>query len=74
VTFIITGNTTEKKIDITLDLVQKMVDWDKRRHILEDWKWRAMYDVVSGKKELTDRMKNAFRFNYEKLKRAGFKL
>ena len=65
-------NSATKKIDITLDLVQKMVDWDKRRHILEDWKWRAMFDVVSGKKVLTDRMKNAFRFNYEKLKRAGF--
>ncbi len=58
--------------EITLDLVQKMVDWDRRKRVLEDWKWRAMNDVVSGKKEFNDKMKYAFRLNYEKLKRAGF--
>lgn len=58
--------------DITLELVEKMVAWDKRRRILEDWKWRAMDDVVQGRKPFTDRMKYAFYFNLEKLKKAGF--
>lgn len=65
-------STSSKVGEITLDFVQKMVDWDRRKHILEDWKWRVMNDVVLGKKELTDKMKSAFLLNYEKLKRAGF--
>ena len=57
---------------ITLELVQQMVDWDKRRCVLEDWKWRAMKDVVDGKKVLNDRMKYAFYFNLQALKKKGF--
>lgn len=57
---------------ITLELIQKMVDWDKRRRILEDWKWNVMKDVLEGKKPLTDRMKYAFYLNLEKLQKNGF--
>lgn len=57
---------------ITLELVQQMVDWDKRRRVLEDWKWKAMKDVVDGKKVLNDRMKYAFYFNLQALKKKGF--
>ena len=41
---------------ITVELVQKMVAWDKRRHILKDWQWNMMNDIVSGKKPLSDRL------------------
>lgn len=58
--------------DITLELVEKMLAWDKHRRILEDWKWRTMNDVLFGRKQFTDRMKSAFYFNLEKLKKAGF--
>ena len=58
--------------DMTMELIQKMVDWDKRRRILEDWKWTIMKDVLEGKRVLTDRMKYAFYLNLEKLKKAGF--
>ena len=55
--------------EITLELIQAMVEWDKRRRILEDWKWKAMKDVADGIKPLTDRMKYAFYFNLQKLKK-----
>lgn len=58
--------------EITLELVLSMVEWDKHRRILEDWKWKAMKDVADGTKPLTDRMKYAFYFNLQKLKKAGF--
>ncbi len=58
--------------DMTLELVQRMVEWDKRRRILEDWKWKAMNDVAQGKKPFTDRTKYAFYLNLEKLKKFGF--
>ena len=63
---------TDGQDEITLELIQSMVEWDKRRRILEDWKWKAMKDVTDGTKPLTDRMKHAFYFNLQKLRKAGF--
>jgi hypothetical protein len=65
-------NSNSPSSEITLELIQQMVEWDKRRRILEDWKWKAMNDVAEGKKLLTDRMKFAFSLNLEKLKKHGF--
>lgn len=68
----------EKKVsdrpvtDITLELIQEMVDWDRRRRVLEDWKWKVMDDVVKGKKPLTDRYKYTFYLNLELLRKKGF--
>lgn len=48
-----TNTIQQSKVDIsivTMDLVQQMVDWDKHKRILPDWKWKAMKDVVDGKK------------------------
>jgi hypothetical protein len=39
-----TNSTTNS--EITLELIQKMVDWDRRKRILEDWKWKVMDDVL----------------------------
>lgn len=58
--------------EITLELINSMVEWDKRRRILEDWKWKAMKDVADGNKPLTDRIKYVFYLNLQKLKKAGF--
>lgn len=58
--------------EITLELIQRMIDWDRRKRVLEDWKWNVMNDVVQGKKPFTDRMKYAFYLNLEKLKKHGF--
>ena len=65
-------SNTQPSNDMTLELVQKMVDWDRRKRILEDWKWNVMNDVVQGKKPFTDRMKYVFYLNLEKLKKHGF--
>ena len=58
--------------DITLDLIQKMVDWDKRHRVLDDWKLKVMQDVVDGTKEFTDKMKYAFYLNLQALIKNGF--
>jgi hypothetical protein len=58
--------------EITLELIQKMVDWDRRKRILEDWKWKVMDDVLQGRKPLDDRKKYTFYLNLEKLKKHGF--
>jgi hypothetical protein len=58
--------------DMTLELVKKMVAWDKRHRILKDWKWRTMNDVLQGKCEFNDQKKYAFYLNLEQLRKAGF--
>lgn len=58
--------------NITIDLVKEMVEWDRHERILEDWKWKAMNDVATGKKELTNRYKLAFKLNLIKLRKHGF--
>ena len=65
-------STSSLSDEITLELIQRMVNWDRRKRILEDWKWKVMDDVVQGRKPLTDRMKYAFYLNLEKLKKHGF--
>lgn len=65
-------DNNQNSTKITLELIKKMTEWDKRRHILEDWKWKAMNDVAEGKKPLTDRFKFAFSLNLQKLKKHGF--
>lgn len=62
--------TSEK--EITLELVQKMVEWDKRRRILKDWQWNVMNDIVSGKYPLNDRYAWGCKKNLELLKKHGF--
>ena len=66
------ANSNTNSEEITLELIQKMVDWDKRKNVLENWKWKVMQEVLEGRRELTDRMKYAFYLNLEKLKKNGF--
>lgn len=58
--------------EITLELVQRMVNWDKSKHVLEDWKWKVMNDVIQGRKPFSDSLKYAFYLNLEILKKHGF--
>ena len=58
--------------EITLDLIKEMVEWDRRKRNLDDWKWKVMNDVVTGKKTLTDTYKYTFWLNLQFLRKKGF--
>ena len=58
--------------DITLDLIKEMVDWDRRKRNLEDWKWKVMNDVVTNRKPLTNTYKHTFWLNLQFLRKKGF--
>ena len=58
--------------EITLDMIKEMVEWDRRKHFLVDWKWKVMNDVVIGKKTLTDNYKSLFALNLKFLRTKGF--
>jgi len=57
---------------ITIELVQKMADWDKRRRNLKDWQWNVLNDIATGKKVLNDRLAWGCKQNLNILKKHGF--
>jgi AIPR protein. len=69
---IVTTNSENTNHGITIELIQKMVDWDKRRRILKDWQWNVINDIVSGKYPLNDRYAWGCKKNLETLKKRGF--
>lgn len=67
------SKSNEKKLEITLELIKKMVDWDKRNKRLKDHHYRMMLDIVNGKTQLTQHTKKYCSINYEYIKKFGFK-
>ncbi len=63
----------ENEIEITLDLVKKMVDWDRKNKKLKDHYFIFMNNVVLGKYPLNDRAKSFALTSYNFIKKFGFK-
>lgn len=58
--------------DVTIDLIKKIVDWDKRNKRLKDHHFRFMWNVAEGKHPLNDRAKKFALMNLKTLKKYGF--
>jgi len=69
---ILEKNSIEEGEAITLDLVIKMVEWDKRRKNLKDWQWNTLKSISEGKYPLEGKYIYACLMNLKVLKRAGF--
>lgn len=67
-----TSSTNHDNKEITIELIQKMVEWDRRRRILKDWQWKVMDEIVKGKRSLDERLKRGVYMNYITLKKRGF--
>ena len=69
-------NTTnvivESDLGITVELIQKMADWDKRRRILKDWQWKVLNEVATGKRQLDSRLAWGCKKSLDILKKQGF--
>jgi hypothetical protein len=65
-------NVPAVKPEITLELVQAIVRWDKKNRKLRDFEYRFMADLAEGKKPLTEYHQSLALKNYEKVKRLGF--
>ncbi len=61
------------KPEITIDLVQKIVQWDKRNKKLKPFEYRFMADLAEGKKSMTDRNKYLADLNIKKAEKYGFR-
>jgi len=60
------------KTEITIDLITKIVQWDKRRRRLKDYEYKFMLALSEGTKPLTDRNKKIAELNLKKVKKYGF--
>jgi hypothetical protein len=58
---------------ITIELVQKMIEWDKKNKKLKDSFFTAMKNIAEGKVPLSPQAIRNVKLNYETLKKYGFK-
>jgi len=63
----------DKDVEITIELIERLVQWDKRNKRLDAYKYRFMVDLLEGKKELTDRNQFLTRLNLKTAEKYGFR-
>ena len=68
------GRPTSKSVSdtISMELVVKMVAWDKERKTLEHWQWNTLKLITEGKYPLEGKYMYACMMNLAELKKAGF--
>lgn len=59
-------------LQIDLDLIQRILKWDKKNKRLAPFKYRLMADLAEGKKDLTEHNKFLANLNYQTVKKWGF--
>ena len=60
-----------EEVEITLDLIERIVQWDKKNKRLDAYKYRFMVDLLEGRKALTDRNKYLARLNLKTVEKYG---
>ncbi len=67
-------NINVNEVNIDIELIKRMVEWDRKNRVLDTWKFKIMSDVAIGLKPLTEKLKWGFRFNLKTLIMNGFEL
>jgi len=62
-----------KEFEVSIELIERIVQWDKRNKRLDVYKYRFMVDLLDGKKELTDRNKFLVTLNLKTVEKYGFR-
>ncbi|MDO6809882.1 AIPR family protein [Zobellia galactanivorans] len=63
----------EEEVEISIELIERIVQWDKRNKRLDAYKYRFMVDLLDGKKQLTNRNKYLAELNLKTAKKYGFR-
>lgn len=61
-----------EEVDITIELIEKIVRWDKRNRRLDIYKYQFLVELLEGKKQLTERNQFLVRLNLNYVKKFGF--
>ena len=73
----LTEPTTTNKTDdpeITLELIKKMVQWDRTNKRLKPHHFRMMFDIMNGKENLTPQNKKYCLMNFQFISKWGFRI
>jgi hypothetical protein len=65
-------NKKNEEVEITIELIERIIKWDKRNNRLDDYKYSFMVDLLEGKKTLTERNKSLVRLNLKTAEKYGF--
>ncbi len=60
------------EVDIDIELIKRMTEWDRHHRVLESWKFKVMQDVAIGLRPLNEKLKWGFRQNLKTLLIHGF--
>jgi hypothetical protein len=60
-------------VKITIELIERIIKWDRKNKRLDPYKFTFMMDLLEGKKTLTDRNKFLVSLNLKTVERFGFK-
>ena len=60
--------------EITLDLIKKMVQWDRANKRLKPHHFRMMFDIMNGKENLTPQNKKYCLMNFQFISKWGFRI
>lgn len=63
----------ESPIAITEELIEKIVKWDKKNRRLKDFEYLFMAEIATGKKPLTEKTRQIAYWNWQKVKKYGFR-
>lgn len=66
-------NKKQDSEKITIELIKKIVQWDKRNKRLKPYEYRFMSDLADGKKDMTGRNLFIAELNLKKVKKYGFR-
>lgn len=66
------NSKNEDKPEITMETINKIVQWDKKCRKLKDFEYKFMENLAEGKKPLTERSKFIAGLNLAKAKKYGF--
>lgn len=67
------SNESSLPIEISLDLIKEIVEWDFKEKKLKDYEYIFMRDLATGRKEMNDRNIYIAGLNYKKILKYGFK-
>lgn len=68
-----TKDNSEKSPEVTIELIEKIVAWDKKNKRLKDHHFRFMWNIDNGKHPLNERAVKFTIMNLKMLKRYGFR-
>ena len=66
-------NAPNSNIEISIDLVKKMVEWDRKNKRLKDHHFKYISDVANGKLPFGEQAKRYVAMNLQTLQKYGFK-